>query len=71
MKMQLFPVISAVVSDPRVIFTAIFVFVYLNIVGKVVRYRKKPRPVKARKSFAPPPEAAEAAPAEGGEGGEE
>ncbi len=56
MQYQLFPVIKAVVSDPRVIFTALFVIFYIFIVGKVVKYQKKIRPVKVKKSFAPPPE---------------
>ncbi len=70
MKVELMPVIKAVVSDPKVIFTTVFIFIYIAIIGKVVRYRKKPKPIKVKKTFAPPPPA-ETSGEGGGEAAEE
>ncbi len=75
---ELFPVIKAVLSSKVVIFTAIVVFLYLDFVCFVARYRKKKKlpPVKKSVAVAPAPEPAgesgdagdEAGGADGGEG---
>lgn len=68
---QLMPVLKAVLTNKIVIFCTIAVFLYVNFVWFVARYRKKPRPVKAKRVATPAPAAApaaEAAPAEGGGG---
>ena len=68
------PVIKAVLSDKRVIITAVIVFVFMDLCAYIVRYRKKPKPVKAKKVIAAPaPAPAENAAEEGGDdaGGDE
>lgn len=60
------PVIKIVLSDKRVIITAIIVFLFMDLCAYVVRYRKKPKTPKAKKTIAAPAPA----PAENaGEGG--
>ncbi len=61
------PVIKAVLSDKRVIITAVIVFVFMDLCAYIVRYRKKPKVTKAKKTIVAP------APAEktGEEGGED
>ena len=69
-----FPVIKAVLSDKRVIITAVIVFVFMDLCAYVVRYRKKPKAPKAKKSFAAPaPAPAESGGEDGGDdaGGDE
>lgn len=56
--------ISAVLTNPAVIFATAVVILYLNFVNYVVRYRKKAPKVKKKKSIAAPPPPAEEAPAE-------
>ena len=69
------PVIKAVLTDKRVIITAVIVFVFMDLCAYIVRYRKKPKPVKAKKTIAAPaPAPAENSGEEGGDdagGGEE
>ncbi|WP_294427409.1 hypothetical protein [uncultured Treponema sp.] len=60
------PVIKAVLSDKRVIVTAVIMFLFMDFCAYVVRYRKKPKAGKPKKTFvAPAPAPAENA-AEGG-----
>lgn len=62
------PVIKAVISDKRVIITAVIVFIFMDLCSYIVRYRKKPKPVKSKKIIAAPaPEPKESS----DEGGEE
>lgn len=69
------PVIKIVLSDKRVIITAIIVFLFMDLCAYVVRYRKKPKTPKAKKTIAAPaPAPAEKADENGGDdaaGGEE
>ncbi len=68
------PVIKAVLSDKRVIITAVIVFVFMDLCAYIVRYRKKPKVTKAKKTIAAPaPAPAEKTGEEGGEnaGGDE
>lgn len=68
------PVIKAVLSDKRVIITAVIVFVFMDLCAYIVRYRKKPKVTKAKKVIAAPaPAPAEKTGEEGGEdaGGDE
>lgn len=68
------PVIKAVLSDKRVIITAVIVFVFIDLCAYIVRYRKKPKVTKAKKTIAAPaPAPAEKTDGEGGEdaGGDE
>lgn len=69
------PVIKAVLSDVRVIVTAVVVFVFMDLCAYVVKYRKKPKAPKAKKTIAAPaPAPAEKADEDGGDddgGGEE
>ncbi len=51
---DLIPVIKAVLSDKRVIITAIIVFVFMDLCSYIVRYRKKPKVVKSKKIVAAP-----------------
>ena len=62
-----FSILGQVLTNPKVILTAVAVFLYIDIVCAVVRYRKKKKPIVPKKSFAPPPETTEEASAEGGE----
>jgi len=57
---DLMPIIKAVLTDKRVIITAIIVFLFMDFCAYVVKYRKKPKATKAKKSIA----AAAPAPAE-------
>ena len=68
------PVIKAVLSDKRVIITAVIVFVFMDLCAYIVCYRKKPKVTKAKKVIAAPaPAPAEKTGEEGGEdaGGDE
>ncbi len=68
------PVIKAVLSDKRVIITAVIVFVFMDLCAYIVRYRKKPKVTKAKKTIAAPaPDPAEKTGEEGGDnaGGDE
>ena len=69
------PVIKAVLSDKRVIITAVIVFVFMDLCAYVVKYRKKPKMGKPKKTIAAPaPEPAENSGEGGGDdadGGEE
>ena len=69
------PVIKAVLSDKRVIITAIIVFLFMDLCAYIVRYHKKPKAPKAKKTIAAPaPAPAENADEGGGDdagGGEE
>ena len=68
------PVIKAVLTDKRVIITAVIVFVFMDLCAYIVRYRKKPKVTKAKKTIAAPaPAPAEKTGEEGGEdaGGDE
>lgn len=68
------PVIKAVLSDKRVIITAVIVFVFMDLCAYIVRYRKKPKVTKAKKTIAAPaPAPAEKTGEEDGEdaGGDE
>lgn len=53
--------ISAVLTNPTVIFATVVVVLYLNFVNYVVRYRKKPPKIKKKKPIV----VATPAPAEG------
>lgn len=48
------PVIKAVLSDKRVIITAVVVFVFMDLCAYVVKYRKKPKMGKPKKTIAAP-----------------
>jgi hypothetical protein len=63
---DILPVIKIVLSDKRVIITAIVVFLFMNFCSYVVRYRKKPKSAAPKKSIAAP---APAPAEESGEGG--
>lgn len=69
------PVIKAVLTDSRVIITAVLVFIFMDICAFVVKYRKKPKAPKAKKTIvAPAPAPAETSDESSGEdagGGEE
>ena len=49
---ELLPVIKAVLTDKRVIITAVVVFIFMDLCAYIVRYRKKPKTAKAKKSIA-------------------
>lgn len=49
---EFLPVIKAVLSDKRVIITAVIVFLFMDLCAYIVRYRKKPKMPKAKKSIA-------------------
>jgi len=69
---ELMPVLKAVLTDKKVIITAIIVFLFMDLCSFVVRYRKKPKAVKGKKkSIAPAPAAAEESGGDNGGGGEE
>jgi hypothetical protein len=71
---DILPVIKIVLSDKRVIITAIIVFLFMDLCAYVVRYRKKPKGPKVKKSIAAPaPAPAEASDEGGGDdaGGDE
>ncbi|WP_407425032.1 hypothetical protein [Treponema sp.] len=59
------PVIKAVLSDKRVIITAVIVFLFMDLCAYIVRYRKKPKTPKAKKTVV------QAAPAPAESSGEE
>ena len=68
------PVIKAVLTDKRVIITAVIVFLFMDLCAYVVRYRKKPKVTKPKKVIAAPaPEPAEKTDEGGGDdaGGDE
>jgi len=66
---QLIPLIKAVLTNKTVIVCTIIVFLYVDFVWFVARYRKKPRPVKTKRVASPAPAAAaENPPADGGDG---
>jgi len=69
------PVIKAVLTDSRVIVTAIIVFIFMDICAFVVKYRKKNKVPKAKKTIvAAAPAPAESSDEGGGDdaaGGEE
>lgn len=48
------PVIKAVLSDKRVIITAVIVFLFMDLCAFVVKYRKKPKVKKVKKAIAAP-----------------
>lgn len=55
--------VSAVLTNPTVIFATVVVILYLNFVNYVVRYRKKPPKIKKKKAVvvaAPTPAEGEA-----------
>ncbi len=56
---ELMPVITAVLTDTRVIITAIVIFVYLDLCSYIVRYKKKPPKPKTKKAVAAPAPKAE------------
>ena len=64
---QLFPVIIGVLTDFRVIITAVVVFLYMDLCAYIVRYRKKPPVVKKRKTSSAPAPAPAAPAAESGD----
>lgn len=71
---DIIPVIKQVLTDKRVIITAVIVFLFMDLCAYVVRYRKKPKVVKAKKVIAaPPPEKNESNDEGGGDdaGGDE
>ena len=51
------PVIKAVLSDKRVIITAVVVFIFMDLCSYIVRYRKKTKIVRTKKTIAAPPPA--------------
>lgn len=51
---DLLPVIKAVLTDKRVIITAVIVFLFMDLCAYVVRYRKKPKVTKPKKTIAAP-----------------
>ena len=63
------PVIKTVLSDFRVIGTAVVVFLFMNFCSFVVKYRKKSKLPKPKKSFAAP--APEPAESDGGDSGDD
>jgi hypothetical protein len=52
---EIFRIIKAVLLNPYVIGTAIFILLYLNFVSFVAKYTKKPPKPKKKKVVAPPP----------------
>ena len=46
------PVIKAVLTDTRVIVTAIIMFIFMDLCAYIVRYRKKPKNTKTKKTIA-------------------
>lgn len=68
-----FPVIKAVLSDFRVIITAVVVFVFMDLCAYIVKYRKKTKVPRARKTVAAAPAPAESSDEGGGDdaGGDE
>ena len=67
---EIIPVVIAVLTNKKVIITAVVVFLYLDFCSYIVRYRKKPKPTKKKIVSAPAPAPAEQASSEDG-GGEE
>ena len=63
------PVIKAVLTDVRVIITAVVVFIFMDLCAFVVKYRKKSKLPKPKKSFAAP--APEPAESDGGDSGDD
>ena len=61
-----FPVIKAVLSDKRVIITAVIVFLFMDLCSYVVRYRKKTKTTKPRKTIVAPAPAPSESSDEGG-----
>ncbi|MBR0033126.1 MAG: hypothetical protein IJP61_12705 [Treponema sp.] len=63
----------SVLKNPKVIITAIIVFVYMDLCAKVVRYRKKIKKTRVKKKVkaAPAPAPAPEQPAEQAEDGGE
>lgn len=55
MSKNLIDVIKAVLTNPLVIFATVVVVLYLNFVMYVIRYRKKPPKVRAKKVVTPAP----------------
>ena len=61
---KILPVVTQVLSNSKVIITAIIVFVYMDLVCYIVRYKKRPpRPKKKAEAAPPSADAAAAAPA--------
>ena len=60
------PVIKAVLSDKRVIITAVIVFLFMDLCAYVVKYRKKTKITRSKKSFAAPAPAPAENSSEGG-----
>lgn len=66
---QLMPILKSVLTNKTVIICTIIVFLYVDFVWFVARYRKKPRPVKTKRIASPAPAPdAENPPAEDGGG---
>jgi len=64
-------VVKIVLTDKRVIITAIIVFLFMDLCSYVVRYRKKPKAAKTKKAVAAPaPAEPETSDGDGGDGGD-
>ncbi len=66
---ELIPVIKAVLFNKTVIMTAIIVFLYLDFVCFVARYRKKNKSAPVKKSVAAAPAPEPASDSDSGSGG--
>ncbi len=67
---EIIPVVIAVLTNKKVIITAVIIFLYLDFCSYIVRYRKKIKPTKTKKIVPASPPPAEKASSES-EGGEE
>ena len=45
---EMIPLIKGVLTEPKVIITTVIIFLYIDIVAKIVRYRKKKKQIKKR-----------------------
>ncbi|WP_406033254.1 hypothetical protein [Treponema saccharophilum] len=66
---EMIPLIKGVLTEPKVIITTVIIFLYIDIVAKIVRYRKKKKQIKKRPTVVSAPAPATPA-AESEEGGE-
>lgn len=49
-------ILPQVIKDPKVIITTVVIFLYIDIVCAIIRYRKKTKVIKPKVSFSAPAE---------------
>ncbi len=52
---KIIPIAMKVLTNPTVVITAVIIFVYMDLVCYIVRYKKRPAKPKQKAQVAPPP----------------